>query len=307
MKLNLLIFQSVLFIYFLISPCYSKGKLPDVKGGFSSCSVYEYTAQPNSGEFDINTKRLEKTYKYDKNGNIIESMHFLKEGFLDRTVILYDWKNRKISDISINNFDSNKISTFYKYDGIDNLIEIITFKNDSVVKFRDVFQYNKENKIISADYYQVANNPVSQKLENGCILYFPGDTSRTVFNYDTKGRMYEQLIYNVDNTIRSKFLKIFRSDGKVIESIDTNYSFYKYPLGNYTKGTFTVSLTSKYYDENGYLIESVTKTFDDNKNPLKSICPHSFKYKYDEFGNIIEQIEINDNKPDKMIMYVYTK
>jgi hypothetical protein len=257
---------------------FSKGRKPDVNGGYKECTVYSYMYK--DGKIDPKTKNKEFSYKYDDKGFIIVNTLFKSDGSLfgmstfkfDNNgniieEIIYDEKGTVFYIKAYNNkFDNNgniieeiiykdRIFNFWqtwmnKYDDKGSIIEEIRFnKNDSVI-YWCIYQNkydNRENLIADVIKTKVDHN-------NNCIM------EKHDYKYDEKGNIIEE------------------------------YWFKGYGNKNFSTQDKKENINECLFEDVECSFESIVTT------------------KYDNFGNPIERIiYLELDQPNNFIEYIYSK
>lgn len=140
------------------------------------------------GKYQIN--------KYDKDGNITESIVFNPNGVIN-TKITCKYENGK--KISLDYFNSDgdlfKKETF-KYNSFGSLIEINDYNSDGTIFTQKLFEYDHNNNLLNMTSYMYPNN-------KNRISYASKDKWVTKFytKYNSKGLEIEAVVYEPDGTI----------------------------------------------------------------------------------------------------------
>lgn len=128
----------------------------------SSCEVDEFSIYPpfdNREEFQFQTEQTfcksdpgneisTKSFKYDKNGNIIETTTFYKENPDSKSTNTFNNNNQKLSDSTFfygENGWKYEYSNQYKYSR-NLLIEILKYDSDGINTHKTVYTYNGTKK-----------------------------------------------------------------------------------------------------------------------------------------------------------------
>jgi len=158
----------------------------DNKGNITKETYYDSTSI--QGTYQIN--------KYDKVGNITESIVFNPNGSIF-TKITCKYKNGKKISLDYYNSDGDlfKKNTF-KYNSSGNLIELNDYNSDGSIFTQQLFEYDNNNTLINMTSYKYPNN-------KNRISYASNDKWETKFytRYNNKGLEIENIIYNPDGTI----------------------------------------------------------------------------------------------------------
>ena len=111
--------------------------------------------------------------------------------------------------------------------------------------------------------------------------------NKQVTKYDDKGNIIEIIIYDVNGDIEKRETNRYNANGKLIEK---NY---------YIINDSLYSQEINIYDDKDNLIEFYVIT--------KGNISHRHKYKYDDFGNVIEDVYFdNSNEPLAITKYIYS-
>jgi hypothetical protein len=159
----------------------------------------------------------------------------------------------------------------YKYDSNGCKIEMIIYRADSVIDYRDIYKYNKDGNLIESDYYS-ADDTIP---------------SKTIYKYD-KGNLIEVDDLDPDGTLFGKTIynppfdkKTFKYDNKniLIEVCD-------YDLEGSLSGKFIYK-----YDAKGNKIED---SWVDHKDIVKDV--YTYNYEFDKNDNWIKVTRIYNGK-----------
>lgn len=189
----------------------------------------------------------------------------------------YDDSNNQISiNCRTENSPDSCIAT-YRFDSNGNMIEECQFRasyeNNPRLTMKIDLKYNEANKVIEANGYTA----------NGDFDF------RITYKYNDRDDRIEKTTFFQDNTISSqyKYEYVYDSKGRILEK--------KTPNSKYDKWIYK-------YNEAGLLIEGIFYNYFD---PAASTHNYEdkFTWKYDSYGNIIEEIKYFS---DKSIEYKYT-
>lgn len=233
-------------------------------------------------------------YKYDSNDNLIE--RYDKRG--DSIVFKYDNSKHVIEE---ENFDSNKLvyKVTYKYDDRGNKIE--------------KREYSHENKLESSKVYKFDRSGNETEAYNHYFNIQGTSDSRVTYKYDNRNNKIEKDSYEPDSVLKWKGTYKYDDSGHVIEDGSYHYNRDK------TLTDQMADCTNKYkHDEKGNIIEKIytnkstglsyksTFKFDARGN-LIEFCKYNDKgklieseksrYTYDEVGNWVKEIDIENGEP----------
>lgn len=169
----------------------------------------------------------------------------------------YDDKGNVIEWVwySSNSLVSSKIS--FKYDEKGNKIEVISYKSDGSVGHKDSYKYDEKGSLVEVTSYE----------SNGTL-------SRNSYKnkYDEKGNRIEVISYKSDGSVSQKESYKYDERGKLIEHDELKLD-----------GSWVSKLLIKYDDKGNKIEEKYI-------NADAAIINYKYTFKYDEIGNITEQV-----------------
>ncbi len=235
----------------------------DVKGGFTNRTCTRYIAYGTKMERKIKVSLA----KYDSLGRKIEIIAYSWDGSLKhRFTYEYDSRGKMIKEVFYHKDGRIISTTIFKYDSHGNKIERIKSTrhgSDQIEKFS--YEYdNLGNKIERTDYNDA-----------GDVQY------RYSYKYDTQNNLTEYTMRLSNGAVVEKISCKYDSSGKLIES--QSYSHGKYSGKSIHE-----------YDDDSRLIKSILYNSDGSVN-------HTNTYKYDEFGNLVE-----NSLDGGMTKYIYS-
>ncbi|MFR0822939.1 MAG: RHS repeat-associated core domain-containing protein, partial [Clostridia bacterium] len=201
---------------------------------------------------------IEKTYAYDKAGNLIKEV----DGEGNQTTYAYDKLNRLTKVVDAQNHVVEKI-----YDVEDNLIEE---RNEQIIH---KYSYDDMHNLLKETVVENKENAEEKVVKE----YHYDYTNRYVFEIDAKGN-WTRHTYNNQNEI----IESYNHNNELIEN-------YVYDVqGNRTKVSDNTGRARQYAYSllNDELYEKLS--MGDEKNI-------QYTYEYDKVGNIIKQIDGNGN------------
>jgi hypothetical protein len=234
--------------------------------------------------------KFKNSYLYDEYGNVIEEL-------------IYGSSDPESGDFIVTSKDS------YKYNSQNKVEEMISqyFDDETkswVINNKEVYSYDNHINLIEIKNYSF--------MDNEWYLF-----DRTENIYDVNNNLIESIIYFVydenEMEITNKYVYTYNSSNQVIEENRYVVNFddlemiqqitYKYENGNLTEvRTYEISYESGELEEVSYTINE----YNDN-NQLISTENHykdffgdweiesKNEYVYDSYGNVIEDIEHQDN------------
>jgi hypothetical protein len=182
-------------------------KFGDIQKGGKSDDFFKF--------FDINGKETEKTTfnmdgsvndryisKRDNKGNL-EKVGYISEGkSFDTKNYEFNEKGQIILEITHYFGNPDTLKYKYKYDDKGGCIESIGYKNDGVIKFKEI--NNKGQRVERMDYYSDGN-------------------TQTKLKYNEKGDLIESINYKTDGSVSfsSTFSSKYDFNGNMIEQINS--------------------------------------------------------------------------------------
>ena len=215
------------------------------------------------------------------------------------------------------------IKSIYKKDFIvekenGKLIEILTNdhtthydQNGNILeeKHKSWSDDQSEYTIESTSYIYNKEGKLTEKYErNGDSQHPLTDdyTYKTIYSYDDKGRLVEQVYYDMEGNPQKKYLHQY--DEQKRETKQTYYEYYKSKDGEIKEYLWNTTTTT--YDEESNSVETIydrgvsmmkiTTKYDENRNMIEEICEcgydrenEIYKYEYNDKKEII--IEYKEN------------
>lgn len=252
----------ILTSLFQVSFTYTQDK---IKGGYKSCKVYGYWYKSN--QLDIESKslgtqyiydeagniiemidpvlinELKETYKFDKNGILLESSTYNTNGSIltSRYTYKYDSLGNKIEVTSTGGWGDSR--TTYKYDNKRNMVEEIAHFSGNF-HHKNTYKYDLKGNMIEDAFYDT-----DKKFSFG-----------NRYKYNEVGRKIEAIVFYPDGKFGNSETYKYDENGNLIEKIENNSTFpkfYKYK-----------------YDEFNNVLEEVSYSFE-SKQPISK-----FEYVY---------------------------
>ena len=253
----------------------------------------------------------ERKYLYNEKGRLMQKI--FKEGdfpqkdnnqykYIYYTNYIYDDKNRLIEEEECASDLLKGEKVIYTYDEYGNIIEKISFNDKNKFFYKEMYEYNAENRKISCKKEYVIDKYKDIKKEN-------------TWKYDKSGNVIEEYIYELSTTqyeegtlIYNNAIRYYRYDtnGKLIEIRDKylssdsiiaqgareGHTSYVYnSKGNLLSKTGFIDgrlSWSEYYDECQYLVKEV---FVSQEGEIQS---RAYYYQEDIYHNPIERLVINE-------------
>ena len=271
--------------------------------------VKEY--QQVKGQTDSLYYISEHKYLYNEKGRLMQKI--FKEGdfsqkdnnqykYIYYTNYIYDDKNRLIEEEECASDLLKGEKVIYTYDEYGNIIEKISFNDKSKIFYKEIYEYNTENRKISCkkEYlidkykdikkentwkYDKSGNVIEEYIyelsttqyEEGTLIY---NNAIRYYRYDTNGKLIE---------IRDKYLS---SDSIIAQGATEGHTSYVYnSKGNLLSKTGFIDgrlSWSEYYDECQYLVKEV---FVSQEGEIQS---RAYYYQEDIYHNPIERLVINE-------------
>ena len=253
----------------------------------------------------------ERKYLYNEKGKLMQKI--FKEGdfpqkdnnqykYIYYTNYIYDDKNRLIEEEECASDLLKGEKVIYTYDEYGNIIEKNSFNDKNKIFYKEMYEYNTENRKISCEKeyvidkykdikkentwkYDKSGNVIEEYIyelsttqyEEGTIIY---NNAIRYYRYDTNGKLIE---------IRNKYLS---SDSIIAQGATEGHTSYVYnSKGNLLSKTGFIDgrlSWSEYYDECQYLVKEV---FVSQEGEIQS---RAYYYQEDIYHNPIERLVINE-------------
>ncbi|PKH52432.1 hypothetical protein CXF68_17800 [Tenacibaculum sp. Bg11-29] len=211
-------------------------------------------------------------------------------------IYYYDTKGRKIKNLE---FDSNGLPIFgganYSYDRYGNQIQYIFYNNDGTIDVQYNYKYNKFGQLIEKEHISESEKSITKyEIDRENKL-------RKMISRNNDGSISEKSLLKYDEKWRDSVLIFYDLSGKMKSKIETSYD----KNGN--------EILSKWFNSENKPYEISEKKYDLNNNRTqvkkfqilsgekKLISYTEFEYKYDQYGNSIEQKLIFDGKTSWII------
>lgn len=232
-----------------------------VKGGFKSCTVYEYKSK--FGEIDKSTKLKVKTYSYDTKGSLLEEIHFNSDNYIKyKHIKMSDEKGNLIREIHFDSEGRKDYQNMFKYDEKNNKIEFSQYTYEGNLEYKTLYKYNDKDFIISETKFHSSGS-----LEH-----------KKIYKYDEKGNYIERSEYDSEGNLESKFLFKYDDKNKIIEEATSN------------KGGRIIGNRIILYNEFGKIIEVKELEVNEEDSYVKKFNLRN-KFEYDEKGQKILENE----------------
>lgn len=208
---------------------------------------------------------------YNEKGHKTQEQHFGKEGSHTH---IFNAQGLKTEDI-YNKEGKLYQKTTFTYNDKGNQLEHIVRNADGSLYFKVITKYNDEGK----------------QLEN---IHYHGDESifrKTLYQYDEKGNQLSCIEYDKDGGIDHQYLHKYNEQGKRMEEIT------EYPKD--PKSQFNRRITYQ-YNEHGDTIETIFYKADGSVN-----SSYTHDYKYNEFGQLLEDTNYSDGRMDTIRSHKY--
>jgi len=190
----------------------------------------------------------------------------------------------------------------FHYDQNENILEEI---------YRKWSDDQSEYTIESTSYIYDKEGKLSEKyVRNGDSQHPPTDdfAYKTIYSYDDKGRLVEQVYYDMEGNPQKKYLHQY--DEQKRETKQTYYEYYKSKDGEIKEYLWNTTTTT--YDEESNSVETIydrgvsmmkiTTKYDENRNMIEEICEcgydrenEIYKYEYNDKKEIIIEYKENFN------------
>lgn len=162
--------------------------------------------------------KFDAFFKYDENGNIIESISIENsDTTIDRLEYKYDVNKNIISKKQIQRVDSNiyEYLTEYKYNQEGNYIEL-SFKSD-YAKTKSAYEYDSKNRLRKISEYQsgeIQKETTFDKYYNKTLVRFfvngnPNREMKYNYKFDNKGNWIKSEVLVNENLETNKLIPIY--------------------------------------------------------------------------------------------------
>jgi len=255
-----------------------------LKGKVKSVTEISYEEIDASGKITKGKKRT-NVYKYDENGNIIESSCYFYRNLYSQFIYKYDEKGNLIkkntyefdgilhnefiykyddngNQIQESNYKANvnldwryNYKIIYEYDDTGNITKAIRYEFNDKLGYVEIYEYKQlKKKIVEINRYQ----------SNGRLA------SKQVFYYNNKGILTQENLYNPDGSLFSEVNYKYDDRENLIKKIR-----YK------SDGSISSQFSYKYNDKE-HIIEAKIDSFLGNNK-------YFYEYKYDLQDNWTEK------------------
>jgi YD repeat-containing protein len=291
-----IILLSLLFFLFQTSFLYSQDT---VKGGYTSCTVYEYSYKLK--KVDPDSKAKTAIYKYNANGNKTEKVAFGDDGGVEeKSFWTYDEKGKEIGWKGAykswfwtrNNGDEWVIeyamdSGFSKklYNDQGRLIEEIGYQADSTLSDRFCRKYDDKGNEI--EYTEFFNNRENWYEGPGATFRYKQDSGIIKKEYDDTGNLIKKSLINMHNSADANYTFKYDKNGNMIEE-DVYYN----------RDSSSIKTTTYKYDDKGKRIE-------EKKLPQNGSGGYKITFKYDDKGNLVEEASCKNKEVKYKYEYKY--
>jgi len=207
----------------------------------------------------------------------------------DNRYYYFNEKEVKIEEGERDSFDQIQRKTLYKYNDKGNLSQTSNFNSEGEFTGKTIYtRDNKGNLIETGDFNSkggfigkiiYTRDNKGNAVETNSYDSMGILNSKFKFEYDKKGRILESIYYGSDGELREKKYSKYDGKGRTIEVklvIGTSVFIKDLKYENKEKDDLTLMIKSENYS-------IMSKTI--------------YTYVYDENGNWIEKISIEDKKP----------
>lgn len=266
---------TALILIILLSACGGKGKdrethvkILGLKGKVKSVKYSSYDAESKFGEIKkgvrSNSRQDNRYYYFNEQGVKVEDGEYDSYNQIQtKRLYRYNDNGKLIETRDFNSKDEFTGKTIYSIDDEENLIETSDFNSKNEFMGKIIYTRNAKGNTIETNSYNSMGS-LNSKLK---------------FEHDKKGRILESIYYGSDGKLRDKTYIKYNAKGKVAEvKLITEDSIFikNFKYENKEKDDMTSMIQYE-----GYL--TMSKTI--------------YRYEYDENGNWIQKISIEDEKP----------
>ena len=243
----------IIFIMFVSDIHCQDYHIEKIKGGYQYLTLYRYLYK--NGELDSNSKFKHIFHKFNKDGNYVEKVFFNNDLPTEKYTKIFDKDGKEIEEDIFSPIDLIYIKSYSKYNDFGKIKETICYNANNSIKETISYFYDGNKNVIK-------------------IIDFDGESfSKTIYKYNKNNKVIKIVEYDSKNSIDTKTLYNYDRKDNLIE--ETIY---------YKSGPTEVKYIYKYNNFN-QKIESIH--YFDKKTSFRDF------YKYDEKGNMIEEISLN--------------
>lgn len=263
----------------------SKKKIPRLQNNYETVNVLgkiKSIVCTNYKQFVSNSELsnlvTKVDYKFNVKGNVIEEITYLAFGEINRYKYFYDDMGNRIKSIK---FDENKRNTVVDYSLLNEKGLVINTKSTELAKTKDY----KDTIIIFEDIfkYKVATDTLLDYTFYDKLK--PKDSIRSVNHYKN-GNLTKNINYSNG---RARGLSSYQYDKR-----NNKITYAEYEANSEKPSR----IWQFKYDKNDREINWKMDSFENN-------FKREIKKSYDNFGNITEEIQIENDKINQKISYKY--
>lgn len=234
------------------------------------------------GKLKADKRRLDSKEQFDKLGNLLEEVQFSDGELL--------WSEKNV-------FSSGQLTeTFLKHSQFAYLPDKRVYKYDDAGNLIEENGYNLSGKLVNQSIY--VYDEQNRKIQWTSMSYHPNERSkphRYTYTYDKQGRLKEEKTFSDEGNGFMPTDSLGRPHKRILVYRDIS----KWETESYfnTSDAF-VKMTTLSYDSKGNEIEDIE--YDQNENVKEKI---RYEYKFDKFGNWIEEKTYRWNTEDGKSFY----
>lgn len=203
----------------------------------------------------------ENIYTFNNNGDVVEDVMWMDDGYIGRTVYKYDSKGQLVQESMYDYDDVLWWKKVFKYDANGNVVEWVQGINE--VNEKEVYRYASNGNKIETQKYGYEGRYMGSEA----------------YRYDASGKMIESLNYNENGVFTGRTEYKYDTEGNLIEVL--GYDWNDAPSGFHTNK----------YDSKGNETESALYDAQGKQYGFAT-----YKYTYDSLGNVVEMSEYSGDR-----------
>lgn len=258
-------------------------------GNVESVTVNKYNFNVLLGEYDVIDQ---ETYKFDKNGDVIEYTFAEDNDGIVKYEYVYDENRNVVAWIGYNSEGKRAGGYIYTYNEQGRVVDEIFYEDPdlNICTYKLVRSYNDRGLLMGGIYYNNAGEIIGKYSftydHKGQRIKEVYEDETHIFGYDDNGNRTSQAAYLPDGTLKNTTQISFDDKGN--------------------------SINEKWYDGEGVLYSDYIAQYNDAGLQIASflldgegnVIQESYT-KYDEYGNIIENHVSKESEFQTRYFYKY--
>jgi len=257
-----------------------------------SCQILYYDAQDKFGDIIKGDLLTQSTSIYDKNGNQIEYNFFAPQSDkINESKYKFQYEfnehGKKIQESFLDFKNDRRSLRKYDYDTHNRLVSESHYENDDKLLWKVVYKYGNGNRISDETYYDQSGSMTEKSLykydsNNNIIELKEFDSEGKIdgiskYKYDASNYLIEEVYINAEGKPQS--IRQYKLDER------GNKTEFRWYTNNFTGES--VQLTRYVYDSDNNLTDEMKYNEED-----KLVARWKNEYKFDEHGNVIEELRL---------------